>query len=177
MTNSGDFRRYANNGAAYDLSLFEAQRNGVAVKEKEQKRRNRFEVVQPGKITYAQLKAEQKECTRFNMKVMAVSLLCFCFLAASVFLFAYTNQLTHEVSSIETEIEKSQSENTRLTSELDAMVSLSQIDDYAVNKLGMVKMKSSQINYIDVSSFKMNREGSFETPEPSDILKNKQVIS
>ena len=92
-------------------------------------------------------------------------------------MFAYTNQLTHEVSSIETEIEKSQSENTRLTSELDAMVSLSQIDDYAVNKLGMVKMKSSQINYIDVSSFKMNREGSFETPEPSDILKNKQVIS
>ena len=75
MTNSGDFRRYANNGAAYDLSLFEAQRNGAAVKEKEQKRRNRFEVVQPGKITYAQLKAEQKECTRFNMKVMAVSLL------------------------------------------------------------------------------------------------------
>ena len=126
MTNSGDFRRYANNGAAYDLSLFEAQRNGAAVKEKEQKRRNRFEVVQPGKITYAQLKAEQKECTRFNMKVMAVSLLCFCFLAASVFLFAYTNQLTHEVSSIETEIEKSQSENTRPVSYTHLLCIISQ---------------------------------------------------
>ncbi|HIU69347.1 MAG TPA: hypothetical protein IAD23_05245 [Candidatus Scubalenecus merdavium] len=175
MTTSGDFRRYAQNSAAYDLSFFEAQRPRPA--EQEERRKRSIRVVEPKPLTGAQLRAEQKACTSFNIRVMCVVAVCFAFLAASVAMFAYTNQLTHEVSSIEDDISYAQAENTQLTSTLDSMVSLSEIDDYAVNVLGMTKVQASQVRYIDGASFKQARDQQIEAPRPSDILKNKQVIS
>ena len=64
--------------------------------------------------------------------------------------------MTREISSVKTNISNAQSENISLQSELDTMVSISMIDDYAVNKLHMTKMKSNQIQYMDVKQFKQN---------------------
>lgn len=65
-----------------------------------------------------------------------------------------------------------QSENTRLNSELDSLVSMSMIDQYAVEKLGMTKMKSNQIKYIDVSQYKQKRLAAAQA-----VLKQKQAKS
>lgn len=175
MTTSGDFRRYTQNSAAYDLSFFEAQRPRPV--DERQKRRRPIEVVEPKPLNRAQLCAEQKACTAFNIKVICVVAICFALLTASVAMFAYTNQLTHEVSSIEDEINYAKAENTQLTSTLDSMVSLSEIDDYAVNQLGMTKVQANQVRYVDVAAFKQARDQKVQAPRPSDILKNKQVIS
>ena len=51
-----------------------------------------------------------------------------------------------------------QSENISLQSELDSLVSVSMIDDYAVNKLGMKKVKSNQIQYVDVDGYKAQKQ-------------------
>lgn len=175
MTTSGDFRKYTPGGAAYDLSFFEAERHRPA--EQPQKEKRPIRVYEPKPLMAAQLRAEQKACTSFNLKVMCVVAVCFALLASSVAMFAYTNQLTHEVASIEDDISYAKAENTQLTSTLDSMVSLSEIDDYAVSKLGMTKVQASQVRYVDVSAFKLAREQTIEAPRPSDILKNKQVIS
>ena len=66
----------------------------------------------------------------------------------------------------------SQSENTRLNSELDSLVSMNMIDQYAVEKLGMTKMKSNQIKYIDVSQYKQKRMAAAQA-----ILNQKQAQS
>ena len=84
-----------------------------------------------------------------------------------------TNELTFEISRLEKKlILPAQSENTRLNSELDSLVSMSMIDQYAVEKLGMTKMKSNQIKYIDVSQYKQKRLAAAQA-----VLKQKQAKS
>lgn len=46
------------------------------------------------------------------------------------------------------------------------------IDQYAVEKLGMTKMKSNQIKYIDVSQYKQKRLAAAQA-----VLKQKQAKS
>ena len=86
---------------------------------------------------------------------MAALCLFICFFAV-LYTNAKTNELTFEISRLEKNYSTAQSENTRLNSELDSLVSMSMIDQYAVEKLGMTKMKSNQIKYIDVSQYKQN---------------------
>ena len=85
---------------------------------------------------------------------------------------AKTNELTHEISDLQKNLSVSQSENTRLNSELDSLVSMNMIDQYAVEKLGMTKMKSNQIKYIDVSQYKQKRMAAAQA-----ILNQKQAQS
>ena len=49
---------------------------------------------------------------------------------------------------------------------------MSMIDQYAVEKLGMTKMKSNQIKYIDVSQYKQKRLAAAQA-----VLKQKQAKS
>lgn len=82
------------------------------------------------------------------------------FVGLTLYSFAVKNELTREISSVKVDIANAQSENISLQSQLDAMVSISMIDDYAVNKLHMTKMKSNQVQYMDVEQYKqdyMNR--------------------
>lgn len=62
-------------------------------------------------------------------------------LGGVLFTFAQKNKLNHEVASINRQISEAQSESTRLNSQLDALVSVEMIDQYAVEKLGMSKMQ------------------------------------
>ena len=71
---------------------------------------------------------------------------------------AVKNELTKEIAAKQTQIANAQSENISLQSELDSLVSVSMIDDYAVNKLGMKKVKSNQIQYVDVDGYKAQKQ-------------------
>lgn len=93
-------------------------------------------------------------------------------LFAVLYTNAKTNELTHEISDLQKNLSVSQSENTRLNSELDSLVSMNMIDQYAVEKLGMTKMKSNQIKYIDVSQYKQKRMAAAQA-----ILNQKQAQS
>lgn len=93
-------------------------------------------------------------------------------LFAVLYTNAKTNELTFEISRLENNYSTAQSENTRLNSELDSLVSMSMIDQYAVEKLGMTKMKSNQIKYIDVSQYKQKRLAAAQA-----VLKQKQAKS
>ena len=75
---------------------------------------------------------------------------------------AKKNELTHEISNLETQLAVAESENTRINSELDALVSMSMIDKYAVEELGMSKVKSNQIVYVNVSEYKQQRQIAME---------------
>ena len=78
------------------------------------------------------------------------------FVGLTLYSFAVKNELTREISSAKVNIANAQSENISLQSELDTMVSISMIDDYAVNKLHMTKMESNQIQYMDVNQYKQD---------------------
>ena len=120
----------------------------------------------------AQLLHEQKLSLKKALQISVVAALCLTMLFAVLYTNAKTNELTHEISDLQKNLSVSQSENTRLNSELDSLVSMNMIDQYAVEKLGMTKMKSNQIKYIDVSQYKQKRMAAAQA-----ILNQKQAQS
>ena len=58
-----------------------------------------------------------------------------------------SQQIAHQTSLLE----KEQSEYTRLTAELDAKISLRNVEDYATQTLGMFPVDKSQVTYVDLS--------------------------
>ena len=157
MTNTGDFRRYSyQNDAAYALKAFSVERSSAAPKYEPQKRLKVRE--NGGRKSNSQLLKEQKEATLKVAVIMSVSVLVIAMMFAMLHTFATKNELNHEISRLQTQYAVAQSENTRINSELNVLVSMSMIDQYAVEKLNMTKVKSNQIRYIDVSQYKEERK-------------------
>lgn len=162
MTNTGDFRRYSYSAdASYAIKAFDVQRSSAAPSYiPEPKRRRDLRVRESDKNkkkSRSQLVAEQKHGFLWIVKIGTVAVLSLAMLFGMIYNYAQKNELIHEISQLETDLSVEQSENTRLNSELDSLVSMSMIDQYAVEKLGMTKMKSNQIRYIDVSQYKEKR--------------------
>ena len=111
------------------------------------------------------------------LRIIAVALLCFFMVGIVINSFALKNQLTREIASQEIAVANAQSEYISLQAELNSLVSISMIDKYAVEELGMTKVKSNQIQYMDVEAFKAKREQSLSKQRDVDgglkNLKNK----
>lgn len=121
------------------------------------------------------LKREQKASTRQAIMTIAVALICAFLIGAVVNSFVIKNELTKDIASMQVDIANAQSEHISLQSQLDSMVSISMIDEYAVSKLGMTKMKSNQIQYMDVSEYKAQRAETIKQaklPEATKQLTN-----
>lgn len=159
MTNTGDFRRYSYSGdASYALKAFDVSRSSAAPAYKPERKRD-FKVRENGRAKSRQeLIAEQKAAAVKIVSIISAALICIAMLFAVIGSMAAKNELNHEISSLENRLSVAQSENTRINSELNAMVSMSMIDQYAVEELGMVKIQSNQIKYIDVAKYKEERQ-------------------
>jgi hypothetical protein len=55
----------------------------------------------------------------------------------------------NSITKIENEINMARSENIRLSSALEGMVSIDKVEDYAENQLGMVKLENYKITYFN----------------------------
>ncbi len=154
MTNTGDFRRYSySNDAAIALEAFNRTRSSAAPKYAPRREKELRVKENVRRKSAAQLKEEQKLNTTAVAAIVLCSLLILVMFFGAIASMAHKNELVHEIASYETRLAVAQSENTRITSELDAMVSMSQIDKYAVEELGMTKMQPNQIRYINVTEF------------------------
>lgn len=104
-----------------------------------------------------QLHAEGRMAAKQAAILVVSVLVTLGMLGGVLFTFAQKNKLNHEVASINRQISEAQSESTRLNSQLDALVSVEMIDQYAVEKLGMSKMQSGQMRYVDVDAYMQAR--------------------
>ena len=62
------------------------------------------------------------------------------------------DEVNRKISSVENKIELAQSDTIRLNNELNALVSMNNVEDFAANKLGMVKVQEYQVVYVDLST-------------------------
>lgn len=159
MTNTGDFRRYSYAGdTSYALEAFSLSRSSAAPAYKPDTKRD-FKVRGNNKRkSRSQLLHEQKEGFRKGFIIGITSLLTIAMFFCVISTNAKKNEMMHEISNLETQLAIAQSESTRINSELDALVSISMIDKYAVEKLGMSKVQSNQIVYVDVNEYKEQRQ-------------------
>lgn len=157
MVNTNDFRRYSYDGdAAYALDAFNRTRSSAAPEI--QPRRNRRLTVSPNTQMKSrkELVREQKKAFAQVVEILTVTVLVLAMLFGVLFTYVQKNELTKSIANIQDDIAVAQSENVSLNAELEALVSVSQIDSYAVEKLGMTRLQSNQIRYIDTSQYKQN---------------------
>lgn len=161
MTNTSDFRRYSyQNDPTYLIKNFDLSRGSQAPKVlPEENVKSRFTVRENTRVkSRAELNTEQKLARKQAIMVFAVAALCIVLIAGVISSFAVKNEYTRTLASQQVDIANAVSENISLQSKLEAMVSISMIDEYAVEKLGMTKVKSNQIQYMDVEQYKLNRQ-------------------
>ena len=159
MTNTGDFRRYSySSDASYALKAFDLNRSSAAPAYTPQTKRELKVRENKKRKSRNQLLQEQRIGFRQVVLIATVALLSIAMFFGVLHTYAKKNELTHEISNLETQMAIAESENTRINSELNALVSMNMIDRYAVEKLGMSKVQSNQIRYIDVSQYKEERQ-------------------
>lgn len=84
--------------------------------------------------------------------IIVVSALAVVMFGAVIYSFDRRNTMYNKVSALNNELNIAEAENVRLQSELDSKMSAKNVEDYAENVLGMQKIDSSQIQYIEIQT-------------------------
>lgn len=166
MTGTGDFRRYSYNGdAAYAVEAFSRTRSSAAPAPKTG-RAKRLSIspatadkgLRTVKKPVKQLVREQRAARVKALQVAAAVVFLVAMFSAVLFTFVQKNELTRSIADTRRQISVSQSDNVSLNAELESLVSVSQIDSYAVEQLGMTRLQANQITYIDTADYAARRE-------------------
>ena len=178
MTNSNDFRRYsysADMETTDAINAFNMTRSSAAPKYQPAPERGRkrkpLTVVTGNEMLKSQseLLADQRRMAKQVAVIITVIALAVSMFFAMLFTYAMKNEYTREIAALKTELDREINQNICTNAELDALVTFDQIEDYAVNKLGMVKLQSDQIRYIDVEKYKDERAASLSEVAPETI--------
>ena len=154
MVNNSDFRRYSYDGdAAYALKAFNRTRSSAAPEVRRPARKKLTLSPNTERKSKAQLVKEQRAARVRVAEITIVVSLVLAMLSAVLFTYVQKNELTKSIAGIQQEISVAKSDNVSLNAELEALVSVSQIDSYALEKLGMTRLQSNQIRYIDTSDY------------------------
>ena len=127
---------------AYDLSMYESLLEP-----------------RPEKQERAQHQAKTVKLKNKRAFKTALSMLSIAVVVSMIIGIVYTNsqitEITTDISAVQREITELDSEKAYLDFTLESRMSINEIEDYAVNVLGMVKMDSTQVEYIEIESENM----------------------
>ena len=122
---------------AYDLSMYEALLEPQPQKETKQQAKT--------------VKIKNKYAFKNFVNILSIAVI-----VSLVIGVIYTNaaitQTTNKIAQTQNEITELESEKAYLEFTLESRMSLDEIESYAVNVLGMVKMDSSQVEYVEIES-------------------------
>ncbi|MBQ9228537.1 MAG: hypothetical protein IJ168_06850 [Eubacterium sp.] len=169
MTDTREYRQYTSYSQASNLiSSFDFDRSAAAkarpLRRPEPEQGPRLREGE-GIKSRQQLQKEERLSRAGIIRIAVAAVLCLALIGAVLNSFALKNQLTRENSKMETEIANAESEYISLESKLNSLVSISMIDKYAVEQLGMTKVHSNQIQYMDVAEYKDARAAALAEAE------------
>jgi cell division protein FtsB len=175
----------------YDFSLFEmktpsASNVSTAPKKREEKKPQMRVVVNNRRKS--KINNMVPASVRKNSVVKAGAVL-FCLLTVLgmlIYLQAKLDNVNRQIARTQQTLEETKSETVRLQMEINSIISIDKVEDYAVNTLGMVKIESGQVEYIDLSgedkvilsgnkTLKLDSENRPETNEDNKTSKKIQI--
>lgn len=86
------------------------------------------------------------------LSIVLASVLAAILLGLVIYSLDRRSTMYSEVTALNNELTLAQAENVRLQSELEGKISAKNVEDYAENVLGMKKIDSSQIKYIEIQT-------------------------
>lgn len=154
----GRYNRYDD----FDFSAFEPkqssyERNAARKLDAAPKRRADetakpdMKLVKRPKKSYEQAKKEMRIGRNRSFVILGAAISLLVVISMLLYGRIKVDELDRKIQSKKNEISIAQSENVRLNMALDSMISLKNVEEYAQNNLGMVKMDNHQIEYIDLS--------------------------
>ena len=145
----------ANRSEAYDFSLFEERYDNTAPlrgpqKGSQPKKDVRQNVVE---LPERELKKNARP-QRHPFRAMAATA-CFAVIFATVVSVVYSQvqltELTEQINTAATQLEEAQSLEIQLNMKAAREMNGSQVEEYAVNQLGMSKITGTQVTYVNVA--------------------------
>lgn len=98
------------------------------------------------------IKKVNKKIFKVNPVAIIMSIITIAVLLGyMVFSMVELNQVTSEINNTDKQIRVLKSENVRLNAEAESMMNLSNIENYAKQKLGLTKLSPGQTTYISLS--------------------------
>ncbi len=82
--------------------------------------------------------------------IILISVLAIMMLGSVIYVLNRRNTVYNSVAEIKNELNLIEAENVRLQSELESRMTAKNVEDYAENVLGMKKLDSSQVEYIEI---------------------------
>ena len=111
-----------------------------------------LKLVEKTKRTAAQIQQETNAATKKAIKIVAVAVVILLFMSMAIYSRVQLDEVNREISSVENKMELAKSDTIRLNNELNAMISINNVEDFAANQLGMVKVQDYQVVYVDLSA-------------------------
>lgn len=115
-------------------------------------RKPALELVKKTRKTAAQVRQQTAEDTKRVFKAMCVATAIFMFMALAIFSRVQLDEINREISAVENKMELAKSDAIKINNELNAIVSINNVENYAANQLGMVKVQDYQVVYVDLSA-------------------------
>lgn len=115
-------------------------------------RKPQLKLVEKTKRTAAQIQQEANAASLKAVKIFAIAVAILLFMSMAIFSRVQLDEVNRDISSVENKMKLAESDTIRLNNELNAMVSMNNVEDFAANKLGMVKVQDYQVVYVDLSS-------------------------
>lgn len=131
-------------------SVYTRQNTAPKIKEMPSNR-PALQLVKPPKFSPSQFKEQMTQSNRKALKVFALAILTATLLALAIFSRVQLDEINREIASTEKQIEIANSKNVELNMKLNEMISIEKVEEYATNKLGMVKVQDYQVVYVDLS--------------------------
>lgn len=139
----------------YNIELFEPaapRTSNAAPKMRPNNARPELKVLEKPRMTASQLRAQTAASNRRIMKILFVAGICLFFLGIVIYSTLQLDEINRDIASIDKSMEIARSEKVRLNMELNSIVSMDKVEDYAANTLGMAKVQDYQVVYVDLSS-------------------------
>lgn len=111
-----------------------------------------LKVIKRVKPSAAQVREESQIAAKQARKIFAIAMTILMFMAMVIYSRVQLDEINREINSIENSIELAQSDTIKLNNALSSMVSINNVEDYAANVLGMVKVQDYQVVYVDLSA-------------------------
>lgn len=115
-------------------------------------RRPNLELVQKTRRTASQIRQQTATDTKRAIKIMFISIAILMFMAVAIYSRVQLDEINREIKQVENKIELAESDSIKINNELNAIVSINNVEDYAANELGMVKVQDYQVVYVDLSA-------------------------